>query len=97
MSVVGFLAFTPRTRLTGAAWWFLVWPIAWLAYTLVRAEVAEPVFEVGEGVTSAVPYTFLDIAENGAVSVTIACLVITVLAVAIAAGYTWVSRRGAEI
>lgn len=95
MSVIGFLAFSPRTRLSNAAWWFLVWPIVWLVYTLVRAEVAEPVYEVGEGITSAVPYTFLDIAENGGLSVAIASLAVTALAVVIAAGYIRVSRRGA--
>lgn len=93
MSVIGFVAFSGRTRLTSAAWWFLVWPIAWLGYTLLRAEVAEPVFEVGEGLTSAVPYTFLDAAENGAVSVAVVSLMITVMAVAIAAGYIRISRR----
>jgi hypothetical protein len=96
MSVVGFLAFRPRTVLSTRATWSLAFPIVWLAYTLVRAEVAEPVYVLTPTQDAHVPYGFLDAAENGAVAVTIACLIITAVFVALELGYIRWSRRDTE-
>ena len=93
MSVVGFVALRPRTLLDRTAMWALAFPVAWLAYTLVRAEVAEPVFVLTPTTTAPVPYGFLDVADLGVVTVTVICLVLTGVAVAISAGYIWWSRR----
>lgn len=60
-----------RTRWSDISWWVL-YPIAYLAYALARAPFA------GE-----VPYPFLDVAKNGAASVAIAALAITALFLAI--------------
>ena len=86
-SFIGFVLIQPRTPLTRTAWWALAWPVAWLAYTLVRAEVASPVYQITDTTTSTVPYDFLDAGANGAGFVVVACLVVTGAAVAIAAGY----------
>jgi len=94
MSVIGFLAFRPRTPLTRTALWSLAFPIAWLAYTLVRAEVAEPVFALTSTTTAHVPYGFLDVADHGAGVVTVACLVVTVIFVVLELAYIRLSRRG---
>ncbi|KAA3449769.1 hypothetical protein C7I87_15820 [Mesorhizobium sp. SARCC-RB16n] len=56
-----------RTRWSDISWW-VVYPIAYLAYALARAPLA------GE-----VPYPFLDIAKNGVESVAVAALAITAL------------------
>ncbi|QKC84223.1 Pr6Pr family membrane protein [Mesorhizobium sp. NZP2077] len=56
-----------RTRWSDISWWVL-YPIAYLAYALARAPLA------GE-----VPYPFLDVARNGVASVAIAALAITAL------------------
>jgi hypothetical protein len=56
-----------RTRWSDISWWVL-YPIAYLAYVLARAPL------VGE-----VPYPFLDIAHNGIGSVAVAALAITAL------------------
>ena len=93
MSVVGFVALRPRTLLDRTAMWALAFPVAWLAYTLVRAEVAEPVFVLTPTTTAPVPYGFLDVADLGVVTVTVICLVLTGVAVAISAGYIWWGRR----
>ncbi len=92
MSVIGFVAFRPRTRLGWTALWSLAFPVAWLAYTLVRAEVAEPVFDLTPTTTAAVPYGFLDVAELGALTVSVICLGLTVGFVAIASIYVRISR-----
>lgn len=94
MSVIGFLLLRPRTRLGWTALWSLAFPIVWLAYTLVRAEVADPVFDLTPTVTAKVPYGFLDVAEHGTVAVTVACLAVTALFVALELAYVRVSRRG---
>lgn len=56
-----------RTRWSDISWWVL-YPIAYLAYALARAPLA------GE-----VPYPFLDVARNGVESVAMAALAITTL------------------
>lgn len=53
------------TRWRDISWW-MVYPIAYLIYVLVRAPIA------GE-----VPYPFLDVARNGAASVAISALAVT--------------------
>lgn len=93
MAVIGFIAFRPRTRLDRSALWFIVWPVVWLAYTLIRAAVAEPQFVQGGGRTTPVPYDFLDYDEHGAVAVAMASLVVTSMALLIAWGYLALSRR----
>ncbi|RUZ76959.1 hypothetical protein EN943_15465 [Mesorhizobium sp. M7A.F.Ca.US.006.01.1.1] len=54
-----------RTRWSDMSWWVL-YPIAYLVYALVRAPL-----------TGEVPYPFLDVAKNGATSVAISALAIT--------------------
>lgn len=54
-----------RTRWSDISWWVL-YPVAYLAYALARAPLA------GE-----VPYPFLDVAKNGATSVAISAVAIT--------------------
>ncbi|RWG89821.1 Pr6Pr family membrane protein [Mesorhizobium sp.] len=56
-----------RTRWRDISWW-MTYPLAYLAYALIRAPFA------GE-----VPYPFLDVAKNGAAGVAIASLTITAL------------------
>ncbi|WFP73913.1 Pr6Pr family membrane protein [Mesorhizobium sp. WSM4906] len=55
------------TRWRDISWW-VIYPLAYLAYALIRAPFA------GE-----VPYPFLDVAKNGAVSVAVSALTITAL------------------
>ncbi|MGX5800108.1 Pr6Pr family membrane protein [Bradyrhizobium sp. Arg314] len=59
------------TRWRDISWW-MIYPIAYLAYALIRAPFA------GE-----VPYPFLDVAKNGAASVAVSALAITALFVAL--------------
>ena len=55
------------TRWRDISWW-MIYPLTYLAYALIRAPFA------GE-----VPYPFLDMAKNGATSVAVAALAITAL------------------
>ena len=96
MSVIGFLLLRPRTRLDRSALWFLVFPIAWLTYTLVRAEVSGPVYALTPTTTGPVPYGFLDVGELGALTVALICLVMTAAFVALGEGYIRYSRRSAD-
>lgn len=95
MAVIGFVALRPRTRLDRTAWWSLAFPVTWLAYTLVRAEVAEPVFALTTTTTAAVPYGFLDVAELGLLAVSLISLGMTVVFVVISSIYLRISRRPA--
>lgn len=96
MTVIGFLALRPRTRLDRSAMWFLVFPLVWIAYTLIRAEVSEPVYALTPTTTAHVPYGFLDVAEHGAGVVTVICLVLTAVFVALGAAYIEFSRRTSD-
>lgn len=91
-SVIGF--FLLRPRLERRAWWFLVWPVAWVAYTLLRAGVSTPQFVGPEGEPPIpVPYDFLDAADRGWGQVTVMLAVIAVGAIGIAAAAIAASRR----
>jgi hypothetical protein len=59
------------TRWRDISWW-MIYPLAYLAYVLLRAPIA------GE-----VPYPFLDVAKNGAASVAVSALAITGLFLAL--------------
>lgn len=64
LAVVGWVAFGPRDRIGRTDLVrFLVLPLAWLAYTLVRGELVEWY-----------PYPFLDVNEHGYGPVLAACL-----------------------
>lgn len=93
LTLAGFLALRPRTRLDWSALGGLAFPVAWVTYTLVRSQVAEPVFTLGPGVTAAVPYGFLDAADLGAASVAVNCVVLTLVFVALSVGAIAFSRR----
>ena len=95
-TVIGFLFLRPRTRLTKSSLWFVVWPLAWLAYTLIRGAVSHPNYPAPHNRLSDVPYDFLDVDQHGGVSVTIVSVVITVFALALAWGYIRLSQRGAD-
>ena len=60
----------------------LVWPVAWLAITLL----------VGAA-SGWYPYPFLDHREDGAAAVVVACLGVTALFVAVLAGAAAADRR----
>ncbi|MET0821523.1 MAG: Pr6Pr family membrane protein [Aeromicrobium sp.] len=92
MTVIGFVALRPRTRLERTALWSLAFPVAWLAYTLVRAEVADPVYALTPTTTAPVPYGFLDVAELGGLTVSSICLVMTAGFVVISLIYAGISR-----
>ena len=85
LAVVGWLVAGPRPR---APWrdalLALAWPVAWLAWTLV----------VG-AVTGWYPYPFLDVGAEGAGSVAVTCLGVTVLFLALAAVLSRLDRPDA--
>jgi hypothetical protein len=93
LAVLGFLVFGPRSRLRREHLWFIVWPLAWLAYTMVRAEIATPGF-IGLGATrSSYPYGFLDVDVHGWGPVAAYIVGIAVLLFALAACYVWLDAR----
>ncbi|KAA1395845.1 Pr6Pr family membrane protein [Aeromicrobium ginsengisoli] len=96
LSVLGFLLFRPRTRLDRSALWFLIWPLAWLAYTLIRAGVSDPSYAVTSDRRAPVPYDFLDVDRHGGLAVAVACVVVLLLALGLAWGYLKLSRREVE-
>lgn len=96
MAVTGFIFMKPRTRLDKSSLWFLAWALAWLAYTLIRAEASEPQFAVTNDRFATVPYDFLDADQHGTSAVAVACAGVLVLALAISAFYIWFSQRDAD-
>jgi hypothetical protein len=83
LGVLGWLIFGPRgqtdSRVVG---WSLVFPLLWLAFTLVR----------GEG-TGFYPYPFVNVTEHGYGTVLVNCLLVALLFLALAAGSTYLDRR----
>ncbi len=75
LAVVGWVAFGPRGRVRRRdILASLAFPIAWLAYTLVRGAA-----------TGFYPYPFLDVDDRGYAAVAVACVGIAALFVALAA------------
>lgn len=93
MVVFGFFAFRQAARFSRRDLAFIVWPIAWLAYTLIRAEVSNPTYRGLEGTHSGVPYDFLDAGKYGYGQVTLNCLGVTVLMVGLSALYIRASGK----
>lgn len=83
LAVAAWVAAGPRPR---APWRTalaaLVWPVAWLGWTLA----------VGAA-TGWYPYPFLDVGAEGAAAVAMTCAAVTVVFVALAAGLSALDRR----
>lgn len=92
-AVVGHVAFADRDRFAWRDLAFIAWPVAWLAYTLVRAEVGSPSFAMPAGGTGRYPYDFLNVDTEGAAAVTVAIVAVLIVLVAVAALYVRFSGR----
>lgn len=83
LAVVGFVVVGPRPRVTRrTAGLALVWPLAWLAWTLVVGLVS-----------GWFPYPFLDHREDGWAAVMITCVAITALFVVLLGALSLLDRR----
>ena len=83
LAVVAWVGWGPRPRIDRRTIMVaLVWPVAWLAFTLVVHQA-----------TGWVPYPFLDADENGWGAVAVSCLAVTVLFVVAALGASALDRR----
>jgi hypothetical protein len=83
LTVAGWLVFGPRDRVSTADLLrFLVLPVGWLAYTLVRGAVV-----------SWYPYPFIDVGEHGYAVVLLNCAGVSALMLAIAWATVVVDRR----
>lgn len=73
-------------------WYILIFPIAWVFYTLIRAPL---VYDQVKEVQGWYPYPFLNpaISANGYLSVAFYVIMIAVMFGVVAAGVIWVSRR----
>jgi len=82
LTVVGWVAFGPRRRVTGRVVLLaLIYPFAWLFYTL------------GVGAVSGwYPYPFLDVGESGPAAVAVAALGIALFLFALSALVWWLDR-----
>ena len=83
MALIGWILFGPRRRVDRLdLLTFLVVPVVWLAYTLIRGAM------VGW-----YPYPFIDVGVHGYAAVGATCLVIAALMVASAIGALWLDHR----
>jgi hypothetical protein len=87
LAIVGWALFGPRPRVDRrAVTRAIIWPFAWLAWTLV----------VG-GLSDWYPYPFLDHREDGVLAVVVACVGITALFLAVFALIAWVDARAKPV
>jgi len=83
LGVLGWALFGPRGRTDlRIAAWSIVFPLLWLAFTLVRGEFV-----------GFYPYPFVNVSELGYGQVILNCLLVAVLFLALAAGATALDRR----
>lgn len=83
LALIGWLRFGPRRRAgrrdLGP---FLVVPVGWLVYTLIRGPVVDWY-----------PYPFIDVGEHGYLQVLVTCVAISALMLALAAGAVSLDRK----
>jgi len=83
LAIVGWVVFGPRGKAeSGLLWLSLVYPLGWLAYTLVRGAVADWY-----------PYPFLDVGEQGYPRSLLACAGVAVLLLVLTRGAMLLDRR----
>lgn len=83
VSLAGWLLFGPRPRLTAATvLWSLLWPVAWLVFTLI----------VG-AITDWYPYPFLDVELRGYGPVLVTCGTVTMVFLVLATIVWWADGR----
>jgi len=83
VAVIGWLAFGPRGQATRADLLpFLVLPVVWLVYTLVRGEFVDWY-----------PYPFIDVNEHGYAVVAANCVGVAAVMFGLALGAVWLDRR----
>lgn len=83
LTLVGWLLFGPRGRIeVRDLFAFLVAPLVWLAYTLIRGAI-----------TGWYPYPFIDVGKHGYPVVSLVCLTITSTMITLAVAGMWLDRR----
>jgi hypothetical protein len=90
--ILGFLFLEPRVAFARKHLLFILWPIAWLAYTLIRAAVSHPNYVRDDGTFSRYPYDFLDVDLHGWTHIIINIVVLTVLFLLLASVFIGISR-----
>lgn len=97
VALAGFWLIGPRTPFAWRDLWFVGWPAAWLAYTLVRGAVSSPGFMFPGEKRHSYPYGFIDVDDLGLGRVLLNCAGVTVLLLLVAAAHIWWSRRRSTI
>ncbi|ONI68349.1 F420-dependent oxidoreductase [Kribbella sp. ALI-6-A] len=83
LGVLGWLFFGPRGRTDyRIVSWSLVFPVLWLAFTLIRGEAV-----------GFYPYPFVDVGDLGYAGVLVNCLLVALLFLVLAFGATLLDRR----
>jgi hypothetical protein len=83
MMVLGWLLFGPRPRIDGRTILLsLIWPVAWLVYTLIRGSA-----------TKWYPYPFLDVTTHGYLTVAVNSVLVVLLFLAVSTLFWWGDRR----
>ena len=81
--VAGWLLFGPRPRLGWATLgWSTVYPLVWVAFTLIRGNVV-----------NWYPYPFIDVTTHGYARVTLNVALVAVLLLALGAVFGWLDRK----
>lgn len=81
LAVIGWIFFGPRDRMPGLGA-FLVVPLGWLAYTLVRGAIVDWY-----------PYPFIDVVEHGYAVVLLNCVGVAALMLGLYAVARWLDPR----
>ncbi|WP_406638220.1 Pr6Pr family membrane protein [Amycolatopsis sp. WGS_07] len=82
LCVLGWLIFAPRVLEWRTVWWSLVYPLAWLVFTLIRGAI-----------DSYYPYPFVNADDLGYGQVALNCVLIGAFFIVLASGARVVDRR----
>jgi hypothetical protein len=76
---------------------FIVWPVLWLVYTMLRGAFLDPVFTGLGGAPSHYPYRFLDVDRTSTVEIVLSIVVISIVLIGLGLVYIraerWLDER----
>jgi hypothetical protein len=92
-TIVGFFLLDPKYGFRRRDFLFVLWPILWLIYTMIRGAYFHPDFNGFTAGTMQYPYAFLDVSKTSLPGVITAITLVCVLIIGFSAIYTVLDKR----
>lgn len=92
-SVIGFIFLESKHEFRRRDFLFILWPVVWLVYTMVRGAYFNPQFTGFTTVPSKYPYEFLDVTRVSMTEVVVSIAFVSALIVGVGVAYVYADNR----